>query len=179
VRKNVEKPGRAFADQLVRGVSMKPTFVSTAAGHACTGLSIPSATTSISCCRPSVTQSQPQLFLQLALRSGTKFVHASSTSMDTQAYAHAITELKRDGELGRRCRCRRCPYLNNVVEKDHRFIKKRIAASLGFRSVQGALNTIDGYEAMHMIRKGQVRWLAKGDVLGQRAFIRCLFGVAA
>ena len=96
-----------------------------------------------------------------------------------QAYVHAITELKRRGELGRRCRCRRCPYLNNVVEQDHRFIKKRIAASLGFRSVQGALNTIDGYEAMHMIRGGQVRWLAKGDVLGQRAFIHCLFGIAA
>jgi len=71
------------------------------------------------------------------------------------------------------------PFQNNVVEQDHRFIKKRIAASLDFRSVQGALNTIDRYEAMHMIRKGQVRWLAKGDVLGQRAFIHCLFGIAA
>jgi len=33
-------------------------------------------------------------------------------------------------------------------------------------------------EAMHMIRKGQVRWLAKGDVLGQRAFVHFLFGIA-
>jgi hypothetical protein len=41
------------------------------------------------------------------------------------------------------------------------------------------LNTIDGYEAMHMIRKGQVRWLAKGDVLGQRAFVHFPFGIAA
>jgi transposase, IS6 family len=40
------------------------------------------------------------------------------------------------------------------VEQDHRFIKKRISASLGFRSVTGAVNTIGGYEAMHMIRKG-------------------------
>ena len=69
--------------------------------------------------------------------------------------------------------------MNNVVEQDHRFIKKRIAASLGFRSIAGALNTIDGYEAMHMIRKGQVRWLPKGDVVGQRAFIHFLFGIAA
>jgi transposase-like protein len=66
-----------------------------------------------------------------------------------------------------------------VVEQDHRFIEKRIAASLRFRSVQGASNTVDGYEAMHMIRKGQVRWLAKGDVLGQRAFIHSLFGIGA
>ena len=66
-----------------------------------------------------------------------------------------------------------------MVEKDHRFIKKRITATLSFRSTKGALNTIEGYEAMHMIRKGQVRWLAKGDVLGQRAFIHSLFGIAA
>jgi hypothetical protein len=38
---------------------------------------------------------------------------------------------------------------------------------------------IDGYEAMHMIRKGQVPWLAKGNVLGQRVFIPSFFGIAA
>jgi hypothetical protein len=47
-----------------------------------------------------------------------------------------------------------------------------------FRSVQGALNRVDGYEAMHMIREVQARWLAKGDVLSQRAFINPLFGIA-
>jgi len=60
-----------------------------------------------------------------------------------------------------RCRCRVGPYLNNIVEQDHRAIKQRIHASLGFRSLAGAERTIQGYEAMHMIRKGQVRWLAK------------------
>jgi transposase, IS6 family len=98
-----------------------------------------------------------KLFLQLALRGGTRIRPRVINVDGHQAYAHAIGELKRNGELGRRCRYRRCPYLNNVVEQDHRFIKKRIAASLGFRSVQGALKTVDGYEAMHMIRKGQVR----------------------
>ena len=63
------------------------------------------------------------------------------------------------------------PYLNNIVEQDHRFIKKRITASLGFRSVEGACRTIAGYEAMHAIRKGQVRWVAKGDAVAQRQFI--------
>jgi transposase, IS6 family len=71
------------------------------------------------------------------------------------------------------------PYLNNIIEQDHRFIKKRIVASLGFRSAEGAWRTIDGYEAMHVIRKGQIRWLAKGDVVGQRQFIHALFGIAA
>jgi IS6 family transposase len=94
------------------------------------------------------------------------------------AYASAIADLKRSGELGRRCRCRPCPYLNNIVEQDHRFIKKRIAAALWFRSVGGALNTLQGFEAMHMIRKGQVRWLAKGDIVGQVRFVHRIFGIA-
>jgi hypothetical protein len=50
--------------------------------------------------------------------------------------------------------------------------------SLGFRSAEGAWRTIEGYEAMHAIRKGQIRWLAKGDVVGQRQFIHALFGIA-
>ena len=66
-----------------------------------------------------------------------------------------------------------------MLEQDHRFVKKRIAASLWFRSVDGALRTIAGYEAMNMIRKGQVRWLAKGDVIGQVRFIERAFGIAA
>ena len=95
------------------------------------------------------------------------------------AYPQVIADLKRSGELGRNCRCRPAPYLNNLIEQDHRFIKKRIAASLWFRSVDGAVNTIEGYEAMHMIHKGQIRWLPKGDALGQVRFVNQLFGLAA
>jgi transposase, IS6 family len=39
--------------------------------------------------------------------------------------------------------------------------------------------TIQGYEAVHMIRKGQVRWLPKEDVLGQIQFIREILGSKA
>jgi len=95
------------------------------------------------------------------------------------AYARAIADLKSSGELSRRCRCRPSPYLNNILEQDHRFIKKRLTASLWFRSVEGALRTIEGYETMHVIRKGQIRWLAKGDVVRQRQFIHSAFGIAA
>jgi transposase, IS6 family len=98
-----------------------------------------------------------KLFLRLAL-SGSGRIRPRVINVDGHpAYARAVTELKGSGELGRRCRCRPTPYLNNVIEQDHRFIKKRIAASLWFRSVEGALKTIDGYEAMHLIRKGQIR----------------------
>ena len=95
------------------------------------------------------------------------------------SYPTVIEELKQERVLGRRCRCRIVPYLNNVVEQDHRSIKRRVNASLGFRSFDGAHRTIQGYEAMHMIRKGQVRWLSKCDIAAQVRFIKVIFGFAA
>jgi IS6 family transposase len=118
-------------------------------------------------------------FLQLALWQ-TGQIRPGVINVDGHpAYARAISDLRDSGELSSRCRCRPSPYLNNILEQDHRFIKKRIAASLWFRSVDSALNTIAGYESMNMIRKGQVRWLAKGDIVGQMSFIQRLFGIAA
>src|SRR5207248_1357282 len=103
------------------------------------------------------------------------------------SYPTVIEELKQERVLGRRCRCRIVPYLNNIVEqdlnniveRDHRAIKRRINASLGFRSFDGAKRTIQGYEAMHMIRKGQVRWLSKGNIAAQVRFIKVTFDLAA
>jgi len=37
---------------------------------------------------------------------------------------------------------------------------------------------IEGYEAMHAIRKGQTRWVAKGDPVAQRQFIHTIYGIA-
>jgi len=119
-----------------------------------------------------------KLFLRLALSAGGPPPRVINVD-GHPAYASAIAELKRSSELGRRCRCRTAPYLNNIIEQDHRFIKKRITASLGFRSVDGACRTIEGYEAMRAIRKGRVRWVAKTDSVGQREFIHSVFGVAA
>jgi transposase, IS6 family len=95
------------------------------------------------------------------------------------SYPTVIAELKRERMLGSRCHCRVVPYLNNIVEQDHRSIKRPINASLGFRSLDGAQRSIQGYEAMHMIRKGQVRWLAKDAIAQQVRFINIIFGVAA
>jgi IS6 family transposase len=95
------------------------------------------------------------------------------------SYPAVIGELKQSGELGRQCQCRPSPYMNNIIEQDHRFVKKRVVASQWFRSVDVALNTIAGYEAMNIIRKGQIRWLAKGDIVGQARFIARTLGLAA
>ncbi len=93
------------------------------------------------------------------------------------SYPNVIAGLKHAGELGRRCRCRPVRYLNNIVEQDHRAIKRRVRASQGFRSFDAAANTIQGIETMNMIRKGQVRWLAKDNIIEQIAFVARLFGL--
>jgi IS6 family transposase len=70
-------------------------------------------------------------------------------------------------------------YLNNIIEQDHRAIKRRVNAKQGFRDFHAAQRTIQGYEAMNMIRKGQVRWVRSNDVGSQIRFIERLFGLAA
>jgi IS6 family transposase len=76
------------------------------------------------------------LFLRLALSGGRPRPRVINVD-GHPAYASAIAELKQTGELGHRCRYRTAPYLNNIIEHDHRLIKKRITASLGFRSAEG------------------------------------------
>jgi hypothetical protein len=50
-----------------------------------------------------------------------------------------------------------CKYLNNIVEQDHRFIKKKIRPMLGFKLFRRARVTLGGIETVHMIRKGQMK----------------------
>jgi transposase-like protein len=71
------------------------------------------------------------------------------------AYPPAIVQLKSEAALEENCCHRPVQYLNNVLEQDHRAIKRRVRASQHFRSFWGAWRTIAGYEAIHMIRKGQ------------------------
>jgi transposase, IS6 family len=49
---------------------------------------------------------------------------------------------------------------------------------MGFSSFETAWRTLQGYEMMNMLRKGQVQGVGKGDVGGQIALIATLFGVA-
>ena len=56
----------------------------------------------------------------------------------------------------RRIRVFRSKYLNNIVEQDHRGVKRRIRPMLGFKSFRSATATLDGIETAHMIRRGQL-----------------------
>jgi len=93
-------------------------------------------------------------------------------------YGSAIPDIKKEGTLRRRCRHRPVQYLNNILEQDHRAIKRRVNAKQGFREFPTAQRTIQGYEAMNMMRKGQVRWVSGTDVLRQIRFIKTLFDLA-
>jgi IS6 family transposase len=95
------------------------------------------------------------------------------------AYPAAMEALKADGTLPRHVALRQCKYLNNVIEQDHRTVKKRVWLAKGYGSFQSAWRTLQGIETIHMIRKGRVRWLAKGDAVAQALFISELFGLSA
>jgi transposase, IS6 family len=77
------------------------------------------------------------------------------------------------------CKLRRLKHLNNVIEQDHRFIKKKVRASQCFKSFHTAELTLEGIESINMIRKGQVKRLAGSDTRGQAKFVNSLFELAA
>src|SRR3954467_3018457 len=95
------------------------------------------------------------------------------------AYPKATADMKRDGELWWGSKLRQVKYLNNIVAQDHRNVKRLIDPGLGFGSFWTARRTLAGYEAMAMIRKGQVRNIGGSDINAQAAFIADLFQDAA
>ena len=70
------------------------------------------------------------------------------------AYPPAIDALKAEANLAEDTQLRPVKYLNNMVEQDHRRIKRLTSPGLGFGSFHSARRTLQGYEAMAMIRKG-------------------------
>jgi transposase, IS6 family len=68
---------------------------------------------------------------------------------------------------------------NNLVEQDHRRIKRRVRPMLGFKRFTTARRTLAGVEALAMLSKGQVRAVPATDMSAQRAFVHQVFGVAA
>jgi transposase, IS6 family len=95
------------------------------------------------------------------------------------AYPLAVDSLQHDGIFPVTCLLRQCKYLNNVVEQDHRLMKRHVNPGLGLEAFATAQRTIQDYEAMHMLRKGRIEGVTKGDVLTQNRVINSLFGVAA
>ncbi len=95
------------------------------------------------------------------------------------AYPDAFATSQDEKVLPKDCRLRRVKYLNNIIEQDHRFVKKKVRAAQCFKSFYTAERTIEGIEAVNMIRKGQVKRLSGNDVQGQVKFVASLFHLAA
>ena len=103
-----------------------------------------------------------------------------SISVDKNAaYPEAFSTSQDERVVPKDCKLPRVKHLNNVIEQDHRFIKKKVRASQCFKRFQTAERTLAGIAALHMIRKGQVNRLDGRDSAGQAKFIASLFGVAA
>ncbi|MCZ8511629.1 IS6 family transposase [Paenibacillus filicis] len=94
------------------------------------------------------------------------------------AYPPTLQQLTNEKVLSKETLIRQTKYLNNIVEQDHRFIKKITNPMLGFKSFLTADKTLKGIECMHMIRKGQAE-CNHSPVLSTVELINRLFGLAA
>jgi transposase-like protein len=92
-----------------------------------------------------------------------------------EAFAASVSEKVLPSD----CKLRRVKYLNNIIEQDHRAIRRRWRAMQCFRSFHIAERTLEGVEALHMMRKGQIKRLDGRDAGGQAKFVQGLFGLAA
>jgi transposase, IS6 family len=104
--------------------------------------------------------------------------HVSGALDKNAASPKAFTALKAEGSIPVTCKLRQVKYMNNLVEQAHQFIKRLMKSGLGFFSFETAWRALQGYEAMNMIRKGQMQGMHKGDIPSQTAVIAQLFGVA-
>jgi transposase, IS6 family len=65
------------------------------------------------------------------------------------------------------------------VEQDYRTVKKRTWLAKGYGSFPTAWRTLQGIEAVNMIRKGRLRWVPRHEGVAAADFINELFGIAA
>ncbi|MBD1852730.1 DDE-type integrase/transposase/recombinase [Cyanobacteria bacterium FACHB-502] len=69
--------------------------------------------------------------------------------------------------------------MDNIVEQEHRNIKRIVKPMMRFKSFNTARRTLSGIEAMDMICKEQVNGIAQGNIVSQAGFIEAIFGVTA
>jgi putative transposase len=67
----------------------------------------------------------------------------------------AVNVILKFTETGQTIKILQVKYLNNILEQDHRFIKRITGQMLGFKAFHSASATLEGIETAHMIRKGQ------------------------
>ena len=107
-------------------------------------------------------------------------VNPRTLTVDKNAACPSATKaMKKAGELWRFAKLRQVKSLNNIVEQDHRRIKRLVRLGLGFQRFHTARRTIAGYEILAMVRKVQVAAMPANDMPAQATFIANLLGIAA
>jgi len=110
-------------------------------------------------------------FLKKAINENRK---PSLVNIDQSGANHAgLKQVNRDHHT--RVKIRQCKYLNNIIEQDHRRIKRLTRPMLGFKTFHAAQRTLAGIEVMAMIRKGQMKTRA-GD---KQSPAEMFYGLAA
>lgn len=103
-----------------------------------------------------------------------------SISVDKSAdYPEALSTSQAERIVPQDCKLRRVKYLNNVIEQDHRFIKKKVRAAQCFKRFHTAERTLEGIEAVNMMRERQIKRLVGSDARGQAKFVESMFGITA
>ena len=95
------------------------------------------------------------------------------------AYPVALEVLKAEETIEQETELRQSKYLSNIIEQDHRHIKRVVKPMIGLKTFNSARRTLSGIEAMNMIRKGQVKGVNQGDSVSDVKFIEAIFGIAA
>jgi IS6 family transposase len=92
-------------------------------------------------------------------------------------YAVTITAIKneiKNKRLSPKTKHRSSKYMNNIIEQDHRNIKRITNHMIGFEHFKSACSTIQGIEAMSMIRKGQANTMSVADEIKLVNMIFCV-----
>jgi len=144
----------------------KPISRSRARGSIFIGQWIRRATRSIFCSEPSGTRLlRGALFEKAIGQNGSPETITIDKSGASLAALNAV-----NAERETPIKVRQIKYLNNIVEQDHRAIKRRTRPMLGFKDFTCARVILSGIELMHMIKKGQVKCSGRASLSAAQQF---------
>jgi transposase-like protein len=86
-----------------------------------------------------------KLFLRRAIEASGNAMPRVMNVDKNPAYPAAVEGLKADGAIPRRVALRQCKYLNNMIEQDHRTVKKRVWLAKGYGSLSECVADVAGY----------------------------------
>ena len=113
-------------------------------------------------------------FFKKTLNSGHTILPRVINVYKNAAYPPALKKMKEERSIDEKTELRQIKCMNNLIEQDHRFIKRITKNTLGFQSFYTASRTIRGIETMHMLRKRQVH-AADSPGFSRAGFVNELF----